>query len=764
MLLVLALLGAAGIQAGEPRESNFTATPESAALAGWRLTGGRYQVQDGWLTVVSETSNPEATWKDARLDGDGTFRATVRNARHCHRTILEAKGVYRLEINNQFRELQLQRRTGQSWRVVARAPNYEREALADDAFELRLAFRGRQVMGFLDDRALVRFEDPDPVPDGATFGFGGGWGTDVAWRDFRLSPVVDDTSAPLLDRPPRADEKLVQVTWVRGLSPDSISFDGETNGLRCRLTTALAQPVDARLHVALVDVRGRTLQQLDQTVTLRRGTETERTLSFLPPARGCFKVVLSAAAGTNDLRWVEDLGSFTVLSRALYERPRLTNSFFGGHMDGINLEWHLAAGRKLGIQWARCHDMLQHTWWNRVQPDGPNAWKWSDPVQQQIDAQGFATLGEFLWTPKWAGPKPQGAPSSYDTFATYVAETVGHYRGSIHYWEVWNEPHFSGFWQGTPEEYARLLGVAYRAAKQADPHCVVIGGGGVDAGNTRWIVSMLRALEGRPLDAFSVHYLATDEAGVHMERLRRLLQERNLAVPVWNTEASVWSASFLDQVRPDKLPSTARYTSLHACSELVRMYLANLSHGVERVFYYNQADPWRFQSFPKPRTTATGLLNPDMWDEGRMLKPMAAAHAALAGAIDGKRFMGEVRADLAHAFLFAGPDEAVVVQYASGRNRDEPRILRLPLPAGATARSFTAFDMMGNELPAAGAQGTLVLPFGPEPVYLVCRGANAADLLRAAYRSDIDRQGGPRRCVVGPGLSRRPCAHKPRSA
>ena len=98
--------------------------------------------------------------------------------------------------------------------------------------------------------------------------------------------------------------------------------------------------------------------------------------------------------------------------------------------------------------------------------------------------RGLEVFGVLCRTPKWAGRDPGGEPVDFmaypprdwDEFGNYVFRTVSHYKTKIHQWEVWNEPWGRGFWAGTPEEYAKLLEVAYTQAKRADPTCVIVGG------------------------------------------------------------------------------------------------------------------------------------------------------------------------------------------------------------------------------------------------------------------------------------------------
>lgn len=78
-----------------------------------------------------------------------------------------------------------------------------------------------------------------------------------------------------------------------------------------------------------------------------------------------------------------------------------------------------------------------------------------------------------------------GGINKNNHWADFVYETVSRFKDKIKYWEIWNEPDFYpnaqhnwfGFWYGTPEQYYRLLKVAYLAAKYADPQATIIMGG-----------------------------------------------------------------------------------------------------------------------------------------------------------------------------------------------------------------------------------------------------------------------------------------------
>jgi hypothetical protein len=205
--------------------------------------------------------------------------------------------------------------------------------------------------------------------------------------------------------------------------------------------------------------------------------------------------------------------------------------------------------------------------------------------------------------------------------------------------------------------------------------------------------------------------------------------------PIWNSEENVPSTSFFDQCRAGCEEPEARYHFRNACFELVRRYMGNLSNGVSRVFHYDQADPWRFKTFPKPRPQfGNGPIGGTMWDEGQAFRPIAAAHAALALAIEGKSFRQRIERGDLRAHIFEGDDSATAVQYATFPSFARREEVRLPVPEGARASDFIVIDVMGSESPAKVEDGKLVLLLAREPVYLVCTGATAAAKLAACYR------------------------------
>lgn len=137
--------------------------------------------------------------------------------------------------------------------------------------------------------------------------------------------------------------------------------------------------------------------------------------------------------------------------------------------------------------------------WADIQPDGPDDFSWlgrTVPPRALADElnRGVKMAGLLQFTPNWAATSlddpgrsvpqnldlPDDDPRNY--WGRFVYETVRYYTGRIDEWIVWNEPEFhptdaagqgSYTWLGTDEQFARLMEVAYRAAKRANPHAIV---------------------------------------------------------------------------------------------------------------------------------------------------------------------------------------------------------------------------------------------------------------------------------------------------
>ena len=72
---------------------------------------------------------------------------------------------------------------------------------------------------------------------------------------------------------------------------------------------------------------------------------------------------------------------------------------------------------------------------------------------------------------------PQGQyPPTLESWRSWNRALAQHYKGRIHYYEVWNEPDL-GFFKGTAEQYLEMLKGSYEEIKAVDPTATVMTGG-----------------------------------------------------------------------------------------------------------------------------------------------------------------------------------------------------------------------------------------------------------------------------------------------
>ncbi|MCC7104698.1 MAG: hypothetical protein IT307_06110 [Chloroflexi bacterium] len=116
------------------------------------------------------------------------------------------------------------------------------------------------------------------------------------------------------------------------------------------------------------------------------------------------------------------------------------------------------------------------------------SWGEADRVVQASASQNLKIIGRLDFQPAWASPAHNGPPVNYQDFADFVYAFVDRYKsgspnGTVQAIEVWNEVNLDREWGGGPinqqsaADYVRLLGMAYNAAKAADPNVTVISAG-----------------------------------------------------------------------------------------------------------------------------------------------------------------------------------------------------------------------------------------------------------------------------------------------
>lgn len=323
---------------------------------------------------------------------------------------------------------------------------------------------------------------------------------------------------------------------------------------------------------------------------------------------------------------------------------------------------------------------------------------------------GLAVTGILMWSPK----KPRSFPvHDLSSFRSYVIQTVKRFGGYIKHWEVWNEPP-NGSADTSPASYAKVLSVAYDAAKSVDPQLQI--GLAAKSVHLRFIEQAILAGAKGKFDFVSLHpyetaallplgwelpFLGID---ANLRALLRATNPEKLRVPLRFTEIGVEVG--------DK-PPVAIDEALQAAT-LIKIYVLGLAQQIEHIHWFDPRDS---------EDKHHGLLRRD-----GSKRPAYHALSALTRALGRKpEFKGFVSLTAhSYGFLFKARDEEVLiawlqpgapsseplpivassVDFGSGKRGKVSQIVLSAAPVLLTAASASNTGLgwrakAGSELPAA---------------------------------------------------------------
>lgn len=166
------------------------------------------------------------------------------------------------------------------------------------------------------------------------------------------------------------------------------------------------------------------------------------------------------------------------------ERSRIGLGFEKLDRDVFDPEKAYPFVAESGVKLAR----LQSGWQRTERQKGVYDFAWLDSIVDNMIAIGVEPwlclcYGNELYTEEAkihfgaVGVPPINTEEEREAWKNYVKATVTHFKGRIHYYEVWNEPDGRWCWKHgpNPEELGEFNKVTAAACKEADPTCEVLG-------------------------------------------------------------------------------------------------------------------------------------------------------------------------------------------------------------------------------------------------------------------------------------------------
>lgn len=171
-------------------------------------------------------------------------------------------------------------------------------------------------------------------------------------------------------------------------------------------------------------------------------------------------------------------------------------------------------------------------------PLKPTAWRSSESSAPADRVRRLGANHTIVLSDHWSYPaqgwRPNGRPwTQLDGFAAWVRQFAQRYKGrGVFYWDIWNEPDFKIFWDGTRDQFYETFAVAERTLREelgSDARIVA-------PSTTMWRLDWIRGLaefclkRGCRFDAVSWHDLPDDMRSLprlseRVETTRALLAE-----------------------------------------------------------------------------------------------------------------------------------------------------------------------------------------------------------------------------------------------
>jgi len=517
-------------------------------------------------------------------------------------------------------------------------------------------------------------------------------------------------------------------------APGGLFAAGEANAVTVRLWNAGDATASCKVAFEVTDFFGAPVPWDGVAVEVEAGSAVERPLPLPTDWRGFYRVEARIEGGGPAER--------RSLRLAVVPKRRETDGILGINHAFATPDLVRQAMRA-GVTWFRDWSLK----WNHIEPER-GTFRWDvagDQIRRVTDlgANLVCLLPPFPsadWNTEAPDTLPRKgypgvrlpsawAPKDPADLARFVGQAVGRFKGRVHAWEFLNEPiyttyalprdsgnHYDGPNYG-PADYVRLLAVAAKAMKDADPGCRVIGGIGSGALNLTGPVIDAGIL--RHIDTLDLHFYPGSRrpegfAG-EMDRLLAMMDAAGRRVPIWITEFAYYGADDLPRrpfiPRRHSWSQQRLLSSERECADLtVRFVALMLSRNVEKVFVHSGASGGPHQP----------VFECPLFAYGGAPRKVAAALAVLADLLDPRpEFVGERRfGEAGWALAFRTPRQSVVMAWTT----DEGGDLRLDVPATPGLRRL---DAMGRPLPAG------PVPLSTSPVYLVGPADGAKSVLDA---------------------------------
>jgi cellulose/xylan binding protein with CBM9 domain/putative glycosyl hydrolase len=464
------------------------------------------------------------------------------------------------------------------------------------------------------------------------------------------------------------DITKIPFTFKTG-APGHLFFEGKNVTVRMEFDGAKGD-YPYGLSVSVFNDRNESVYKTEFAVPDKKNPVIKNKIGKMVPGYYTYLVNLEYSKGKPKQAFLK----FGVIRKPGKKAPPEKNPFA---VDAF-MSWRCSSGEKIrkasvimkriGIDWVR--DRIA---WNHTQPE-EKKWDWSkyEEAQKIQSEEGLKILQILHDTAIWASSEKEGSnsfrqkfpPSDTFDFYKYTKKASDHFSKNVQAWELWNEFDIPVFFQGSADEYARVLKAGYLGVKKGNPEAevlfgsITLGSGEIAWGNEtyfdkegrRYIEKVFENGGGEYFDIYNVHHYGPVEGVVSKIRVcREIMNKHGYDKPIWLTE--------MGSTATDKMKVKVDEKEVKQSYYLVKAYCLAFSEGVEKFFYFSLPD------FIEHESSFWGILEEsgDAW----FVKPAFVALANLINTLDGLTYYGKYETyKPVEALIFSKGSEACMVLWS----------------------------------------------------------------------------------------------------
>ena len=319
------------------------------------------------------------------------------------------------------------------------------------------------------------------------------------------------------------------------------------------------------------------------------------------------------------------LAALPTLAQEPVDPPAATPPPFDNRFGLVDSFVNPAEANAAGAGWSRIFFR-----WDVIQPAGPGDWKPAnvpDPLIEAELATGREIVAVLIGTPAWATESGQStAVPPLEYWGDFIYKIATQYKGRINHWVIWNQPDVTNpaspnhTWNGSVEDYYRLLKEAYQKIKAVDPTIQVHLAGLTytwdrDLGQPQYLARLLDLIAADPeasaqnyfFDAVTYHlYYNPTQIAETISEVRRQLDSRGLSSkPIWINETNAPPSE--NSLEPLTAPAAVKVTLDEQSAFVIQAFALALAGGAERIAFNKLRN-----DYPHPESVEPyGLLRAD---------------------------------------------------------------------------------------------------------------------------------------------------------